>query len=597
MFEPLVLEKIIAKKLAITRHRLRQPIPWGPWAKISALWTRFFTEKCKNTGNQRTFPALKLVSKGVQSVFSLTFIYGFLPLVVLSACASRRSNNRLHQFKSPENIVVDYLFTILEPAVAAQKSRLTGFSGSLRKARPDNLGASAGYLSRGTIQGTFRKLGSQEEGLELRGDCSGESVSLEDSCQWTATFWNQDNPIKCEEIANHHPNELSFACEGGWSVRLIQRSAMALPEGKSVLAGDVQSKLQKGLFDFGLGEPFGLQFAWVHPNRPLRFILDPVFGKTQFETAFKNAAKYWNELIGFEAIALAKGQNFSREFSFLESYVGALPGTHSKWDGKGWSLVDPLTGQIISAKMDINPELEKKAGLGQLEFTLVHEMGHILGLTHNFAASQDPFIKGTALPSTSVMDYLHPKNISSKGPLFQEPLPYDEAMVQFLYQNQIPTQEFRHCSDSERFTILGCELFDPPGDLKSWSLQQSQMFHDEVTQFLGQWLDRLNLQLQEEELLMLESSQGAERTMKLISLELSQQMGLTLYLKLHKPSPSEPLVDSMNELKEKWLRELNQANRMVLSLGSKHPAASKALRFLKMAQSVVDTALIPSGTN
>jgi hypothetical protein len=85
---------------------------------------------------------------------------------------------------------------------------------------------------------------------------------------------------------------------------------------------------------------------------------------------------------------------------------------------------------------------------------VMHEMGHVLGLRHNFRGS-------LSTPISSVMDYL----LARDAVTMTEPGPYDLAAVRYLYglSTVVPQQPF--CTDSD----LGqsdpdCQLFDTSPD-------------------------------------------------------------------------------------------------------------------------------------
>jgi len=94
--------------------------------------------------------------------------------------------------------------------------------------------------------------------------------------------------------------------------------------------------------------------------------------------------------------------------------------------------------------------------------TILHEMGHVLGLRHNFKGS----IVGTlAAPSSSSMDYLFDED----GVLVQTPPSYDTAAIKWLYglSPNPPTDPF--CNDDGTSFDPDCTRFDTLADpLHGW---------------------------------------------------------------------------------------------------------------------------------
>jgi hypothetical protein len=97
------------------------------------------------------------------------------------------------------------------------------------------------------------------------------------------------------------------------------------------------------------------------------------------------------------------------------------------------------------------PQLTKKQKVEQfLTHIALHEIGHILGLRHNFKGSLVP-------PSNSCMDYLDdPGSIA-----LSRPGTYDVAAVKFLYglSTAFPTDE-PFCTDEETELDTKCNTFD-----------------------------------------------------------------------------------------------------------------------------------------
>ncbi len=181
---------------------------------------------------------------------------------------------------------------------------------------------------------------------------------------------------------------------------------------------------------------------------PIVYYLDPGIPEPVM-SALKDGAMWWNqafEKIGYKDAFQVKV--LPEDADPMDVRYNVIQWVHRATRGwsYGSSVIDPRTGEIIKGHVTLgslrvrqdylialgltspfkddnaNTESQKNMALARIRQLSAHEVGHTLGIAHNFAASADG--------RESVMDYPHPK-ITVQGSTLSLEDAYDVGMGQW----------------------------------------------------------------------------------------------------------------------------------------------------------------------
>jgi hypothetical protein len=137
---------------------------------------------------------------------------------------------------------------------------------------------------------------------------------------------------------------------------------------------------------------------------------------------------YWNQALGRSAIRVIDAPPTVRAPNPDYNVIQWV--TSGEYASTSYIQSDPLTGQVLHAHVFVLPELMMDGDLEQqndhLRYIVAHEVGHALGLRHNFAPTD----------AATVMDYFTLPQMLQIGRGIRTgapPLRYDTAVVRHVY--------------------------------------------------------------------------------------------------------------------------------------------------------------------
>ena len=188
-------------------------------------------------------------------------------------------------------------------------------------------------------------------------------------------------------------------------------------------------------------------------HEPIVFALSSAIPERR-RAAVRDGVLYWNRALGTSIIRVIDAPPGVRAPS--PAYNVIQWATSGDFASTSYIQSDPLTGQILHAHVFVLPETMMDGDLEQqndhLRYIVAHEVGHALGLRHNFAAGD----------ATTVMGYFGLPRILQIGRQIRTGapvLPYDAAVVQHVYLGAPLDVEALppFCTDSQQ----GCLPFRP----------------------------------------------------------------------------------------------------------------------------------------
>jgi hypothetical protein len=190
-------------------------------------------------------------------------------------------------------------------------------------------------------------------------------------------------------------------------------------------------------------------------HKPIVFALSAAI-PAQYREAVRDGVLYWNKALGrplLRVIDAPKGVTAPNpEYNVIQWVTGDFASTSHIQS-------DPLTGEILHAHIFILPRTmdegrDVEVQSDHLRYVVAHEVGHALGLRHNFAPG----------PVSTVMNYVGfeeaariGRDVIASG---RDGLEYDREVMRHVYLGEPLDLDAlpRFCTDGQR----GCDPFTRP---------------------------------------------------------------------------------------------------------------------------------------
>ncbi len=181
-------------------------------------------------------------------------------------------------------------------------------------------------------------------------------------------------------------------------------------------------------------------------------------------------------------------------FSTLEKMKIAVAGSNAPVSSSGCQLHAHEALKGVATKLiaeNASPEVVLRAAQDMVRSVTAHEVGHVLGLRHNFAGSLgakkythqnegaifENYLGGKGVEESlavtaSVMDYLRSQEdilagaqIAKMAVQGGKAFEYDTQALQYLYQGKRPEKFVPFCTDDYKDRFLDCAQFDAGGSI------------------------------------------------------------------------------------------------------------------------------------